>query len=832
MAAPSDSNLSAVAKLHTALSKTLPQRCSDITALIESTTAKELHSIFPSFLDSVFGFNNQPGWGLQRITKSSNHSDYHSIRSFLSPLGAMMKLVFKLVSEEYFRYEFPMSCLPYPTRCKFEEGTVPALYMNKLQFHGHGLPSNMLSLDAFEYYMFHLAYFLVNPVFSKGGLMNSPTDLLYFGIIEDYLNHFLPLDSSKPVSDNSILISSVHNSFQHNSPRMSPHPSFNKWGTSPSSRSHMSLLRSQSQCQWKTTPHSPSVTDQKNNQTSRSELVIQVFVEFWLNQSSLDIDTPRVGRHSNNIGGGLFHSSSNLHYTNYCRFLLENFMPSVDHVQVARMIVKHLHYFTNSAREQLVVSPYSQPTIDPMEEFKRNVIPGLVQKKLYSFLKHGFHKWPLDTSFRMMLEMWLSYIQPWRYQDVSQAYQYKEQNERSRHVEEKWNGFIFDNLLFYTGLFQEFLPRLFRLDLSSPKNAYMLYRVTKVFSAPGLVELIYNGESSLLEPHRHRYGQDLGGSYISANTSMSFFHLPLELEGPVYEYRPMFSDDTKMIISQLIQMIKHAKVTAASIQSTNENGSGLLSFLGFGPMVDYNAQRFSSFTSEDSSSADSRRVEIHLEHSAKNLCAIFRLDEAFITDNIQLSSDNSGMKMTSTLPPDHILTDHGPRLTDLGRIQLMNGLRKFEVKYQGDPELHPIRSTESKVLVRMLYHLSSFLNQQFGEKIEQFYNRTDVIGRVSRQLLLPPINNISPVGMKASSPGLPQTDNQRLLIKRPRISLRFLSSFQNLTYVTLCYMFMWYSFGFGPVLFVFFMFALSILYAFLKSLITTTDSGLDQSHIS
>lgn len=40
--------------------------------------------------------------------------------------------------------------------------------------------------------------------------------------------------------------------------------------------------------------------------------------------------------------------------------------------------------------------------------------------------------------------------------------------------------FIEDNLLFYTVLFQEFLPRVYRMDLTSPQSAYMLFRVTKV----------------------------------------------------------------------------------------------------------------------------------------------------------------------------------------------------------------------------------------------------------------------------------------------------------------------------------------------------------------
>ena len=43
---------------------------------------------------------------------------------------------------------------------------------------------------------------------------------------------------------------------------------------------------------------------------------------------------------------------------------------------------------------------------------------------------------------------------------------------------------------------------------------------------------------------------------------------------------------------------------------------------------------------------------------------------------------------------------------------MMNGLRKFEIKYSGDPELQPIRSFENPTLVRLLYKLSTHLNEK------------------------------------------------------------------------------------------------------------------------
>jgi hypothetical protein len=37
-----------------------------------------------------------------------------------------------------------------------------------------------------------------------------------------------------------------------------------------------------------------------------------------------------------------------------------------------------------------------------------------------------------------------------------------------------------DNILFYTVLFRNLLPRYERMDFTSPTSAYMLFRVTKV----------------------------------------------------------------------------------------------------------------------------------------------------------------------------------------------------------------------------------------------------------------------------------------------------------------------------------------------------------------
>lgn len=116
------------------------------------------------------------------------------------------------------------------------------------------------------------------------------------------------------------------------------------------------------------------------------------------------------------------------------------------------------------------------------------------QKKLYVFLRHTLEHWPLDASFRLFLETWLSYVQPWRY--ISNAIR---GNDGEKVVDWRWQTFIAENLLFYTLFLQKVILRFLRVELTSPKNALMLYRISKV------TELIKSFGTIKLNVFEHRY---------------------------------------------------------------------------------------------------------------------------------------------------------------------------------------------------------------------------------------------------------------------------------------------------------------------------------------
>lgn len=117
----------------------------------------------------------------------------------------------------------------------------------------------------------------------------------------------------------------------------------------------------------------------------------------------------------------------------------------------------------------------------------------LMNSKMYGFLKALIARWPLDSSFSDVLELWLSYIQPWRYtfnRDLSMNAEIA--------ITARDQSFIAENLIVYTQIFVQLIPRFERIDLTTLRNVLMLFRLLKVFSQSNLIELLIQSEAALM----------------------------------------------------------------------------------------------------------------------------------------------------------------------------------------------------------------------------------------------------------------------------------------------------------------------------------------------
>ncbi|XP_001232199.4 sphingomyelin phosphodiesterase 4 isoform X2 [Gallus gallus] len=769
------------------VNKPFAQRCHDLETVIEEFPAKELHGIFPWLVESIFGSLDGTivGWNLRCLQGRTNPTEYSVALDFLDPSGPMMKLVYKLQAEEY-RYDFPVSYLPGPVKASIQEQVLPecSLYHNKVQFPSSGGLGLNLALNPFEYYMFYFAISLITQKNSPITHHISPSNSAYFILVDTYLKCFLPTEGSvlPPPSSNP------GGAIPSPTPR-SPAVPFTSYGMH-----HTSLLK-------RHIAHQPSVNaDPASQEIWRSETLLQIFVEMWLHHYSLEMYQKMQSPH-----------------------VKESFKPTEEHVLVVRLLVKHLHAFSNSLKPEPLSPSAHSHTASPLEEFKRVVIPRFVQQKLYIFLQHCFGHWPLDASFRAVLEMWLSYLQPWRYAPEKPP-QTAELLPRS--VSEKWAAFIQENLLMYTKLFVGFLNRTLRTDLVSPKNALMVFRVAKVFAQPNLAEMILKGEQLFLEPelviphrqHRLFMTPTLGGSFLSswppAITDASFkvkSHV-YSLEGQDFQYKQMFGTEVRNLVLKLAQLICQAQQTAKSISDHSAETTASHSFFSWFKFTP--SEMNGSYTGNDLDEIgqDSiKKTDEYLEKALEYLCQIFKLNEAQLTQMMMkcgTAQDENGKKQL----PDCIESENGLILTPLGRYQMINGLRRFDVQYQGDTELQPIRSYENATLVRLLYRLSSALNERLADHMDVLCSREDFVGRFCRYHL----TNPHLVHKIRYSPVLKDRTSQNW---GPRISLRFLASYRTLISLLMLY-FIASWFHIGPVgctfiiLFSYFLYAVIMAFFF------------------
>ncbi|KAJ8681355.1 hypothetical protein QAD02_017142 [Eretmocerus hayati] len=714
------------------LSLPLVQRCRELAILIDELSTTELQHIFPILIDSLFGITDNIGWGLHTITLKRHPQEFEVLCNFLSPQGPLLSLCYKLLPDCYLKYNFPVSYLPAKIKHMLEDGIIPPFYSDKLRDeHGAKAPVALC--------------------------------MTYVELANCYLYHFLP-------RDNSPVLPIIGPYVKKTPPRKLMQ------ATDTKRMQTTRLLRSTMLSPTTTSPNAGVPAQQQClPQVWRSETIVQVFLDFWLEYTEDEQFSPN---RSTQMPGSL---------------LRRNSIHSGEHIRLVRTFIKTLHEFANSA-----IGDKSA-----MDELKRVILPS-VQGKIYIFLRKAIHHWPLDSSFRLILEAWLSFIQPWRYvQSVSYTKKIDDEEKGKIHDPNQWISFVANNLLAYTAIFQQLLPRFMRTDLVAPKNAHMLFRVTKVFSQPHMAKILLEVENCIDEvaSTRNRTTNQWTGT-----VRQQIF----ELEGPSYQYVPMFSGATISQVISFLNTIKQAHLTSTSlIEALEKRRTGRRFFMSLWEF--FNGD---DTTSDDISLEDRKRVPLYLSNAQQQLIEIFEVN----VDELPLSTVVADQEYhESILSTSFCHQSHMDSSLDSSRpgvfVPIQEGRQHCRyIEYLGDPELQPVRSYESAVLVRLFYQFCSYINEKYQQELVAAYSREDFLGRIARQILRPPTTIVQLP--KRTQNGFSSGYEKQL---PPHVSLRSIASYHFLAGLALGFFFFWLL-GYGSIAFLGLLFFTWMFYVLIKAI--------------
>jgi len=698
----------------------------------------ELSRCYTVLLADIFGLGDLPGWRLHTLSKQSHRDGalFQVVNDFMMPNGNLFKLIEKLEYQNA-TYEFPPIMLPTHSQSPIQQ-TYPSLVAAKGPHHilsGSHIALSQ-SLSALRYFLILFFGYILQPKMQKEQI-DWNGDALYVCLFEAYLRHFLPKEEQKKIDLDSQAHSSSGTLF-HQHEKSSGLISANSTGSYSSSQSfNYNGIYSRD-----------SMSIMFNNGVRDSfpssrqwEAFIEVLRDVWFGYESLEAQ--------------------------------DYFLPGVDQVLLTRIFIKHLHLFlynTTSSNSKEV--PPSSKSTSQNDELERMILP-MLQENLFIFFKNCFLHWPLDASFKVVCETWLSYIQPWRYRNLNDQESLENLND--------WAGFIKNNLVFYAVIFRMFMQRAARLDLQLLRDVQFIFRVTKVFSNLNLCELLRKAEDAVLMPssqaslHTLAYAQP-GSHYVQLYASAR--NAVLE----VAPYESMFDHGFVHQMEDLARILFN-KAEAIQSERAAQRSTGKVDNSFLGCILAFLRQR-----SDADESAGDTDLEEKLMKTSSQLAAIFNFAiPVSATPTVEQTGFNEEWQLPKPfvsdksyddgrLLPEHIIESDGTvTLTEKGRLQMLNKLRHFDIQGKAGTELEPVKSYEIPTLVRMLHDLSTKLNRKYHAQLKTLYNKDGVVGKVFRTLS-PKVKEHCGISVKLPS-------SQKIGVVEPRLCLRFLASYYSIYYI-------------------------------------------------
>ena len=107
----------------------------------------------------------------------------------------------------------------------------------------------------------------------------------------------------------------------------------------------------------------------------------------------------------------------------------------------------------------------------PTDEFRVILFKNYWRKSFYKFLQFHFIHYPMTPSLKWVIELWLTYIQPWKFVATIAS------GNQSSHIV---NQFIKENFLNYADIYEIIIKRYCIADFTIEENLQVLHQILEV----------------------------------------------------------------------------------------------------------------------------------------------------------------------------------------------------------------------------------------------------------------------------------------------------------------------------------------------------------------